>query len=215
MKTSSLSTLLVSGVLLAGALGLLSGCTETSATAGSVAGNAPRGVDAASTRSVRSGTTIRVALGTRISSKTARAGDAWYGTVTENVMNQDENVIPPGSPVDGVVTGVLAAERGSPAMLELAIRGIRVDGHDESIVATSEPVIAGSTRTRNLGAIAGGAAAGALVGKAVGDGRNAAAGSIVGGAAAAGVVAASDGDQVVLSDGTVMSFTVSQTVAMR
>jgi hypothetical protein len=124
-------------------------------------------------------------------------------------------VIPAGSQVDGVVTGALAARRGSRAMLELGVQRIRVNGHDESITASSEPVIAGSTRARNLGAIAGGAAAGALIGKAVGDGKNATVGGIIGGAAAAGVVAGSKGYQVVLTNGTVMTFTVTQTVAMR
>jgi len=214
MQTTSLRSSLLSGALLVTALGMLSSCNE-SATTAQAANNAPRRYSAVSTRSVHLGTAIRVALGSSIFSKTAKVGDAWYGTVTETVMNQGESVIPPGSRVDGVVTGALAAKRGERAMLELGIRGIRVDGHDESIVARSEPVIAGSTRARNLGAIAGSAAAGALIGKAVGDGKNAAVGGLIGGAAAAGVVAASDGYQVVLSDGTVMTFTVNQTVAMR
>jgi hypothetical protein len=214
MKLSNLRSTLATGALLVTAMALLSGCNEKSTTA-QASENAPRSISTASTRSVRSGTTVHVALGSNISSKTAQVGDAWHGTVTESVMNQGETVIPPGSRVDGVVTGALAAQRGSRAMLELGIRGIRVEGHDEAIVASSEPVIAGSTRARNLGAIAGSAAAGALIGKAVGDGKNAAVGGAIGAVAATGVVAASDGYQVVLSDGTVMTFTVSQTVAMR
>lgn len=214
MRNPNLRSALMSGVLLVAALGLVAGCNETKTTDQS-ASNAPRGSSTVSTRSVSSGTAIHVALGSSISSKTAKVGDAWYGTVTESVMNQGESVIPPGSRVDGVVTGALAAQRGSRAMLELGIRGIRVDGHDESIVARSEPVIAGSTRARNLGAIAGSAVAGALIGKAVGDGKNAAVGGAIGAAAATGVVAASDGYQVVLPDGAVLSFTVNQTVAMR
>jgi outer membrane lipoprotein SlyB len=90
-----------------------------------------------------------------------------------------------------------------------------VNGTDERISATTEAVIAGSTRARNLGAIAGGAAAGALIGKAVGDGKNATVGGIIGGATAAGIVAGSKGYQVVLPSGTVMTFTVNETVAMR
>ncbi len=126
-----------------------------------------------------------------------------------------DKTIAAGSQVDGVVTGVTAAKRGSRAMLDLGVRSIRVNGHDASITANTEAVVAGSTRARNLGAIAGGAVAGALVGKAVGDGRNATVGGILGGAAAAGVVASSKGYQVVLANGTVIGFTVSQTVAVR
>jgi hypothetical protein len=199
---------LVAGVLLVTALGLLSSCNETSTTA-QAAGNAPE-----PSTLVRAGTRIDVALGSKISSETAGVGSAWHGTVTENVMTQNGQ-IPAGSEVTGVVTGVLPAKRGSRAMLDLGIRSIHVKGNDESIVATSESVIAGSPRARNLGAIAGGVAAGALIGKAVGDGKNATVGGIIGGAAAAGVVAGSKGYQVVLPSGTVMSFTVSETVAMR
>ena len=205
---------LVPGTLLIIALWLLSGCNDTSTTA-QAAGNPPGRAKASSTHFVQSGTRINVALGSTISSENAHVGDAWHGTVTENVMIQNGGVIPAGSDVDGVVMGVTPAKRGSRAMLDLGVRGIRVDGHDEAIVASAESIVAGSPRARNLGAIAGGAAAGALIGKVVGDGKNAAVGGIIGGAAAAGVVAGSKGYQVVLPDGTVMSFTVSQNVAMR
>ena len=79
----------------------------------------------------------------------------------------------------------------------------------KELTAETDPVIAGSPRARNLGAIAGGAAAGALIGKAVGgDGKDAAAGAIIGGAAATAGVAASKGYQVVLKNGTELVFTV-------
>ena len=205
---------LVSGAMLAAALWLLSSCNETSTDA-QAAGNGSGVSGTTSQHAVLSGTKINVSLGSNISSETALVGDAWHGTVTENVAGQNGGMIPAGSPVDGVVAGVTPASRGSRAMLELTVRGIQVNGHNESITANSEPVIAGSPRARNLGAIAGGAVAGALIGKAVGDGKGAAVGAVLGGGAAAGVVAASKGYQVVLPDGIVMSFSVSQTVAMR
>jgi outer membrane lipoprotein SlyB len=83
-----------------------------------------------------------------------------------------------------------------------------VNGRDESIAANGESVVAGSTRARNLGAIAGGAVAGALIGDVVGDGRNATVGALIGGAAATGVVAGSKGYQVVLRSGMLLGFTV-------
>jgi hypothetical protein len=205
VNTNAARNALAAGALLLATLGSVSGCAPASVGA-QADGNAPRALSTVSTRSVRMGATIQVALSGDISSRNARVGDAWSGTVTEFVMNGAESVIPPGSVVDGVVTGVVPASRNARAMLALGIRGIRVDGHDEPIVASSEPVVAGSTRARNLGAIAGREAAGGRVGENVEDveyvedGEN---------------VAASDGYQVVLSDGTVVSFTVNQTVAMR
>lgn len=207
-------SLIMSGTLLVAGMWLLSSCNETSSVAQSGDASTQRSTERSPSNSVLSGTRINVSLGSNVSSETANVGDAWHGTVTENVSTQN-GTIPAGSDVDGVVTGALAAKRGSRAMLQLGVRNIRVNGHSESIAASSEAVIAGSPRARNLGAIAGSAVAGALIGKAVGNGEHAAAGAIIGGAAATGVVAASKGYQVRLSSGTVMNFTVDQTVAMR
>ena len=76
-------------------------------------------------------------------------------------------------------------------------------------------VVAGSTRARNLGVIAGGAAAGAVVGNNVGEKSHTVLGAVIGGATAAGIVAKTKGYQVELKDGTVVSFTVSESVSLR
>jgi len=209
--------LLIGGVLVMSSVVLLNSCNETdsSKTTADASASGTSEKAESNSASVPAGTTMNVALGTTISSKTAQSGDAWHGTVTENVTTANGVVIPAGSRVSGVVTGVVPAKRGDLAMLDLAVRSVDVGGKTTSIDANTQPVVAGSPRARNLGAIAGGVAAGALIGKAVGDGKNAAVGGLIGGATAAGVVAASKGYQVVLKDGTVMSFTVNETVSMR
>lgn len=164
---------------------------------------------------VPSGTVLDVQLGSSLSSETARAGQTWTGTLTSPVVVEGREVVPAGSTVEGTVVSVQPARRGSRARLELGVRAVRVDDRKTSLHARAEPVIAGSTRARNLGAIAGGAAAGALLGKAIGgDGDDAAKGAIVGGAVATGAVAASKGYQVELRDGTTMSFVVTDDVAV-
>ena len=192
-------------VLFACALLALVGCTQ------------PRTVakDTSTSDGLPAGTRIQVALGSTISSESATAGDSWSGTVSRSVTTPTGLIVPAGSRVVGEVAGVTAARRGSRAMLRLQLTRIQFDGREQPVSASAAAVIAGSTRKRNVGAIAGGVVAGALLGKVVGDGRNAAAGGLIGGAAATGVVATSKGFQVVLSEGTVMSFTVSQAVAMR
>lgn len=191
---------LLTGISLVMTLALSSSCNDA-------AGKGQTGD--ASSHFLSSGSTFNVTLGGAISSETASVGDAWHGTVAHDVVTKHGGVILAGSPVNGVVTGAMGAKRGSRAMLDLAVRNIRVNGQDESIAANGESVVAGSTRARNLGAIAGGVAAGALIGNVVGDGRNATVGGLIGGAAATGVVAGSKGYQVVLKSGTLMSFTVN------
>jgi hypothetical protein len=165
---------------------------------------------------VPSGTAIKVAVSARVTSETAQPGDTWTGTVQEPVAVGDHIVIPAGSTVTGVVSGVKAAEKGSRAFLVLAVRSIDVNGHNYAVSATADSLIAGSTRTRNVGAVAGGAAAGALLGKAIGGGgKGALIGGLIGGAAATGAVAASKGYQVEVKEGAEMTFNVNQSVTMR
>ena len=209
MNHHKIATLLA-GTALAAALLLLNGCNEVATDA-----QAAPGAVRTPSHLLPAGTSIDVVLGSELSSETASVGDGWHGTVQEAVAIQNGGMIPAGSAVDGVVTGVIPAKRGLRAMLDLGVRHIRVNGHDEAVQASTESVIAGSPRARNLGAIAGSAVAGALIGKAVGDGKNAAVGAVIGGGAATVVVANSKGYQVVLKSGTVMSFSVNQAVAMR
>ena len=205
---------LLTGTTLAAALLLLAGCNEVATDAQA----APRGFNSPTptrTHTLPSGTRFDVVLGSDLSSETAGVGDGWHGTVQEAVATENGGMISAGSEVDGVVTGVIPAKRGLRAMLDLGVRHISVNGHNEAVNASTESVIAGSPRARNLGAIAGSAAAGALIGSQVGDGRNKTVGALLGGGVATAVVAGSKGYQVRLKTGTVMSFTVNQTVAMR
>jgi len=199
------------------ALPLLSGCLgnqtqdgrEATTTSGGPFGISPRPTVAAGTR-------LAIRLTSTLSSETARVGDPWTGVVITSVSDGGRELIPAGNEVRGVVTGAQEAKRGSRAMLDLEVEEVSIDRHSLPLPASTDPVIAGSPRSRNLGAIAGGAAAGALIGKAVGgDGKDAAVGGLIGGAAATGVVAASKGYQVVLKRGTVLEFTVNEQVAMR
>lgn len=142
-------------------------------------------------------------------------GDTWSGVVTDGVYADGRLVIPAGSTVSGTVVAVRPAERGDRAMLQLGISRVHVGGRSYRARGGSEPVIAGSPRARNLGAIAGGAAAGALLGKAVsGSNKGAAIGGVVGGTVAGAAVAKSKGWQVVLKGGTEMTFTLRQSVSV-
>ena len=163
-----------------------------------------------------SGTSIDVMLGTQISSETAGVGDSWTGTLQNASVVDGRNLIPAGSTVSGTVTGVRAARRGDRAMLDLGLTAVTVDGRSYRVHATTEAVIAGSPRARNLGAIAGGVAAGALIGQAASHStKGTILGGLIGGGAVTGVVSQTKGWQVVLKEGTHLTFTTDQAVAVR
>jgi hypothetical protein len=162
------------------------------------------------------GTGIKITVNAQISSETAQPGDAWTGTVAAPVVIGTSAPIPAGSTVHGVIEGVKPAEKGSRAFLLLAVRSIEVGGKSHFVHATADSIIAGSTRARNLGAIAGSAAAGALIGKAVGgSNKGALVGGLLGAAAGTGAVAASKGYQVQLKEGTELTFNLNESVVMR
>jgi hypothetical protein len=165
---------------------------------------------------VPEGTPIKVTMDAQISSEHAQPGDTWTGVVKEPVVIGTAAPIPAGSIVRGVITGSEPAQRGNRAFLVLSVTSVTVAGKEHSLAAGTDSIIAGSPRARNLGAIAGSAAAGALIGKAVGGGgKGALIGGLIGGAAATGVVAKSKGYQVVLKPGTELTFNVNHAVAMK
>ncbi len=165
---------------------------------------------------VPSGTGLTVVFSTDVSSKDAKAGDSWTGTLKEAVIVGDRVVFPAGSVVHGVVRDAKPAKKGDRAMLDLGVTGIESHGEVVDVAGGAEPIVAGSTRARNLGAIAGSAAAGALIGKAVGGGgKGALIGGLLGGAAAGAGVATSSGYQVEMKAGKEMPFTVSKDVRVR
>lgn len=187
------------------------GCRESGQTSDTGTSSSTSSSAYEETQLLASGTPIEVTLSTTMSSETAHVGSSWTGTVAGGVEG-----IPAGSPVSGTVIAVEPAARGNRAMLDLGLRSITVDGRRYSVDGSTEAVVAGSPRARNLGAIAGGAAAGAIIGKAVsGSKKGTLIGGIVGGATAGKIVADSKGYQVVLKPGMTLTFTTTESVRVR
>jgi len=190
---------------------VLSGCNEQQVAQTGGKTSAGTSTQRAADLTVPSGTSIEVTLDTPLTSETASAGSSWSGSVLNG-----RDGIPAGSLATGTVTAVKPARKGDRAMLDLGLTSITVAGHRYAVHGSTEAIIAGSTRARNLGAIAGSAAAGALIGNAVGGStKGTIIGGVVGGGVATGVVASSDGYQVVLKQGTPLTFTTNESVAVR
>ena len=162
------------------------------------------------------GTSVKIDITAAISSETAQAGDAWSGTVKENVIVGDRVLIPAGSTVHGVVRGSTPAMKGDRAMLLLGVSSVNVNGQDIAVAGSTDSIVAGSTRARNLGAIGGGAAAGAVIGHAIGgSGKGSVIGALIGGAATSALVSGTKGYQVTIKPGTEITFTTDGAVKFR
>jgi hypothetical protein len=163
-----------------------------------------------------SGTSINVTLGTSISSESANVGDSWTGVVASPVIVNGRTLAPAGSVANGTVTGVTPARKGDRAMLDLGLTSFTVGDRSYRVHGSTEAIIAGSTRARNLGVIGAATAAGAVIGHAIGgSGKGTLIGAIVGGGAATGAVSKTKGWQVVLKQGTPLTFTTNEAVAVR
>lgn len=169
----------------------------------------PPAPPAAPTATVSAGTGLKITMGTALTSESATVGQEWTGSIAEAVVVGSMAPFPAGSVVHGVVDGVLPAEKGERAVLVLRVTSIEANGKTHNIGATADSIIAGSTRARNLGAIAGSAGAGALIGRAIGgSGKGALIGGLIGGAAATGAVAKSKGYQATVKEGVELVFHV-------
>lgn len=162
------------------------------------------------------GTPLKIDVTSPVTSETAQVGDAWSGTVKENVIVGDRVLIPAGSTVNGVVKGSTPAKKGDRAMLLLGVSSVSVNGRAIAVKGSTESIIAGSTRARNLGAIGGSAAAGAVIGHAIGgSGKGTLIGAIIGGAAGTAAVSGTKGYQVEIKPGTEITFTTDEPVKFR
>ena len=164
---------------------------------------------------VMAGTGVKITVGTALTSETATVGQEWIGQVAEAVTVGTMAPFPAGSVVHGVVAAVKPAEKGDRAMMVMRVTSIEANGKTHEISATADSLIAGSTRTRNVGAVAGTAAAGALIGSAMGGGKGALIGGILGGAAATGAAAKSKGYQVTVKEGAEMVFKVDHDTKLK
>jgi hypothetical protein len=133
------------------------------------------------------GTKITVRTTSELNSGTAKAGQAWDGVLTKDVIVNGKVVARAGAPVQGKVTSAKSSGR-LKAPGQLSVRLTSVDG---KAVTTGSLFRKGKGHTKsNATKIGGGAAAGALIGALAGGGKGAAIGTLAGAGAGTGVAAA-------------------------
>lgn len=164
---------------------------------------------------VQSGTSFSVRLNNAISTDDVHEGDGWMGTVNQAVGSGNRNMIPAGSTVSGVVTSAVQGTHETPAQLGLAVRQITLNGTSYDMNADTAPIVAGTANAKKIGAVALGAAAGALLGHTVAkDSHGTLIGGIVGGAAGYGLTRHAF-RTLQLKEGTVITFTARENVMAR
>lgn len=137
---------------------------------------------------VPAGTNLHVVLDQPISSETAHAGDKFTATLVEPVLVHGQAAIPLNAHVSGHVVDAKASGRLSgTAELVLTLDSVQVSGKSYEVQTGSISRSGSSHKKRDVIAIGGGSALGAVIGGIAGGGKGAAIGAAAGaGAGTAG-----------------------------
>jgi Glycine zipper 2TM domain len=168
------------------------------------------------------GTQVPATAGDTISTRSAKAGDPFSATVSQDVKDPTGRVvIPAGATVSGTITAAEPAPNpNSSGRIELAVTSVSVRGVSYSIDASvvgKDTVMKGRGVTgADAAKVAGGAVAGAIVGKLIGKNKK---GTVIGGAAgaAAGAAAArqSRDIDVVIPKGAAMTIKLNAPLTVK
>lgn len=167
---------------------------------------------------VPSGTIVRVAFDSPISTATAKAGDTVRGRLLDDLLDERGRVAASsgGRVVGTIEHAVDSGKLARPAELRFRLTEIETRG-GMTAVQTSAYDRVGKTHTkRNVGYIAGGAAVGAILGQVLGkDTEGTLTGAAAGAAAGAGVAAATGDLDFTIDAGQTVAFTLEQPIRVR
>ena len=159
---------------------------------------------------VPAGTPMELELIESISTKKAKVGDAVEARLHSPLVIDDRRAVESGARVTGWVAAVRSGgnEIGGAPRLELAFTSITAPNGTSVPITASYQNERGSETRGDAAKIAGGAAAGAVVGHQVDDDKGAVIGGIIG--AAAGAAAAKNtGGDITLKKGAVLKVTAA------
>ena len=165
---------------------------------------------------VPAGTAIIVTLDESVSSKDARTGQKVAGSVSDNIVVNGKTVIPKGSRVTLSVAKIVASGRlQTPAELWLKINSIEAKGQTYALSSNWSGQKGPSHNKRNVVAIGGGTAAGAIIGAIAGGGKGAAIGAAVGAGAGTAGAAMTGKKDIFYPAETKLRFTTKTALTMK
>jgi hypothetical protein len=146
-------------------------------------------------------TTLHLVIEDALSSERSQAGDRVVARVERAVSDSGEVVLPGGTYLEGrVVTAQPAGRVKGKSRLEVAFDGIVVRGSRYRLETTGLSLEGEDSHGRDAAMVAGGAVAGAILGKITGG--SAGKGAVLGGAAGGGAVLATKGKNIELPAGS-------------
>ena len=150
---------------------------------------------------VPAGTRLRLALGTPLSSETARAGDVVSAELTSPLRVDGVEAVSAGTRLVGrVAEAAPAAASGGRGRMTIEFERLETAAGDRvALKARPLELRAPATKKKKAGIVGGLAGVGAAVGGLLGGKRGAVTGTVVGGAAGVAVVSTAKGQEVTLA----------------
>jgi hypothetical protein len=165
---------------------------------------------------IPAGTTLSVALTSRVSSNGSSVEDAVNGTLRHPLMANGVTVAPMGSAVSGYVTEALRSGRvKGRARIGLRFTSLKAPDARYTIRTATVARQARATKKADAVKIGVGAGAGAIVGAIAGGKKGAAIGTAVGGGGGTGVVLATRGEEVALGSGSIVTTRLTAPLTVR
>lgn len=165
------------------------------------------------TATIPVGTELDVRLQTALDSNTAQVEDRFEATTMVDLRQDGRVLVPAGSVVRGVITGVKEAGRvDRKGSLSLGFDQITVNGRSYPMRGTVTEALESGGYKEDAGKIGTGAAVGGILGGILGGVKGAIAGVLIGGG---GVVAATEGEDVKLTPGTVLRVRFDQALTVK
>ncbi len=159
---------------------------------------------------IPSGTLLPIEIETTASSATSNEGDPVLAVLTEDVPLAGFK-LDKGAEVRGHVRTAIPAKRvKGQARLVVAFDAVMENGEKLSIATEAIDNMAASTSGKDKKIIAGGAAAGLILGAIKDGAKGAAVGTVIGAAAGTGAVLIIKGDEVELPRGARLTVTVTK-----
>lgn len=166
---------------------------------------------------VATGTTIRTAAMSQISSATNRPGDAIQLRVTRDVLADDGKtvVIPTGAVITVTIVRIAGAPaRGERGVLVMSAKRVEFDGKSYSLAAAATnyqyEMKAHAIGVNEVAKTGAGVAVGAIVGHAVGGDVGTVVGAVGGGAAGAAIAAKDLDRDLIVHSGAAVTLTLSE-----
>jgi hypothetical protein len=162
---------------------------------------------------VPASTPLTVVLLDPISTETNKVGDTFEATLAEPIVVNGKVVAEKGDKVTGEVKNIEEPGRvKGRARLELVLKDLTTSNHKYKLSTEPFTAVAGDSKDRDAGIIAGGAGVGAIIGAVTGGKKGAAIGAIIGGGTGTTAVLVTKGKQVKLEPEMRVNFVLSNDV---